>query len=223
MSCLIPQLTVLFNGVCLAQNEGMSPALPLLRNQPPAALVSVSIKKRQGPEALIEAFRSFVRPPDGLGEIHNLSRAEARALRACGYKARAGCYGRVWRCPTLPDQLVGGTEFFHLSDALPHAYGHKPGEWHPKRAEFRPMFPKDPLSKHQHRLMRMIRNAEQRRLTRRQLQTRVSRWARARYLDHMLNGLRATGVVTVRDGWIYALQRSSGQAVARTDRRSYAR
>jgi hypothetical protein len=182
----------------------MSYALPPLRDQPPAALASDPIKKRQGPEALIEAFRELVRPPDGMGEIHNLSRAEARALRACGYKARAGCYGRVWRCPALPDELVRWTEFDHLSDALSRAYGNRPGEWRPKRAEFRPVFPKDPLSDHQHRLIRMIRNAASRRLTRRQLQTRVSRWANAWYLDYMLEGLRTLGAVTMRDGWICA-------------------
>jgi hypothetical protein len=48
----------------------------------------------------------------------------------------------------------------------------------------------------------MIRNADQRRLTRRQLQTRVSRWANAWYLDYMLNCLQTLGAITVRDGWI---------------------
>jgi hypothetical protein len=160
--------------------------------------------KRQGPEALIEAFRKHGVCPDGLGELHNLSHPVAQAIRACGYKARAGRYGRVWRCPELPDELVRWTEFAHLSDALPRAYGNRSGEWRPKRAEFHPVFPKDPLSKQQYRLIRMIRNASGRRLTRRQLQTRVSRWASARYLDRMLKILHTLGAVTVRVGWIYA-------------------
>jgi hypothetical protein len=195
----------------LAQNESV-----WTQHQPLAALVPDSIKKRQGPEALIEAFRERCRPPDGLGEIHNLTRAEARALRACGYNARSGCYGRVWRCPTLPDHLVFGTEFDHLSDAYSRAYGSRPGEWHPKRAQFRPFYPMDPLSKHQHQLLGMIRNADSRRLTRRQLQTRVSRWANARYLDHMLNGLTALNCVTNDDeGWIYPYSRAEFESIER--------
>jgi hypothetical protein len=185
----------------LVQNEIVSLALPLFRAQLLAALVPESIK-RQGPEALIEAFRKHGVCPDGLGDLHNLSHPVARALRACGYKARAGCYGGVWRCPPLPDELVRWTEFYHLSDALPRAYGYRLGEWNPKRAQFRPVFPKDPLSKHQHRLIRMIRGAANRRLTRRQLQTRVSRWANAWYLDHMLNILESLGRIKVQDGWI---------------------
>jgi hypothetical protein len=157
-----------------------------------------------GPAALIETFRKYGVCPDGQGELHNLSHPVARAIRACGYKARAGRYGRMWRCPVLPDQLVGGTEFDYLSDAFPRSFGQRPGEWHPKRAQFHRVFPKDPLSKHEHRLVRMIRNASNRRLTRRQLQTRVSRWANAWYLDQMLVGLRTLGAVTVRDGWIHA-------------------
>ena len=163
-----------------------------------------SLMTAQGPAALIEVFRTRGVYPDCLGELHNLSHAEAGAIRACGYKARAGRYGRVWRCPVLPDELVRWTEFDYLSDALPRAYGYRWGEWHPKRAEYHEILPKDPLSKHQHRLIRMIRNADQRRLTRRQLQTRVSRWASARYLDHMLQTLLKLGRITVQDGWIQA-------------------
>ncbi len=156
-----------------------------------------------GPALLIEVFRKYGVIPDGLGELHNLSRPLARAIRSCGYKARAGCYGRVWYCPQLSDELVRWTEFDHLSDGLPRSYGHRPGDWHPKRAEFRPVFPKDPLSKHQHRLIRMVCNAAARKLTRRQLQARVSRWANAWYLDHMLKSLVSLGCIRVQDGWIH--------------------
>lgn len=188
--------------------------------QPLTPLGIDSNEKHNGPAALIEAFRGPVRPPDGLGEIHNLSRAEARALRACGYKARAGCYGRVWYCPPLPDELVWKTEFAHLSDALSRSFGYRPWEWRPKRAEFRPVLPIDPLSGHQHRIVRMIRNADQHRLTRRQLQTRVSRWANGWYLDHMLDGLTALKRITLDDGHYYPYSRTELESIRRRARES---
>jgi len=139
LSCLIPQLTVLFNGVCLAQNEGMSPALPLLRNQPPAAPLSCLIVKTDTRSALVRVLFERGLHPDGLGEIQNLPDADARAIRnEAGYTALAN---RVWRCPPLPDAEVWNTPWRHLSDALPRAYGHGPGEWLPWRSH--PRYDKD--------------------------------------------------------------------------------
>ena len=72
--------------------------------------------------------------PDRLGEIHTLPDADARAIRdEAGYSAVAN---RVWRCPPLPDALVRGTMWEHLSDALSRVFGHRHelAEWRPYRS-----------------------------------------------------------------------------------------
>jgi len=72
--------------------------------------------------------------PDGLGEIRNLSHADARAIRAAGYTALAN--QRVWRCPPLPHSEVWNTPWEHLSDAIDRAYGrrYELREWRPWRS-----------------------------------------------------------------------------------------
>lgn len=188
--------------------------------QPLAPLgIDDSTKKKQGPEALIEAFRGPVRPPDGLGEIHNLSDAEARAIRACGYKARGGRYGRVWYCPPLPDELVWNTEFAHLSDLVSRSFGYRPWEWHPKRAEFRPIAPIDPLSKEENRIIRLLQNAPDHRLTRRDLQHYLSRKISTTILDHMLDRLTAIDrIAKDHVGWIYPCGRAELESIRRRER-----
>jgi hypothetical protein len=133
------RLTVLFNCPVFAQNEGVSPALPLLREQPLAAPLSCLIVKRDTRSALLKVLRKRGLYPDGLGEIQDLRDADARAIRnEAGYTALAN---RVWRCPPLPDADVWNTPWGHLSDALPRAYGHGPGEWVPWRSH--PRYDKD--------------------------------------------------------------------------------
>jgi len=128
------RLAVLFNDPCFAQNEGVSPSLPLLRDQPLTALVSDPIKKRFGPEALATTLLENGWIPDNLGELHNLTHKQARAIRAAGYSAQAS--QRRWRCPTLPDQLVCSNALWHLSDALPRFFGYRQhlAEWAPYRS-----------------------------------------------------------------------------------------
>jgi len=163
--------------------------------------MSDSIKKRHGPEALIEAFRGLVRPPDGLGEIHNLSRSEARAIRACGYKAPAACYGRVWRCPELPDELVRWTEFFYLSDVLSRVYGYRPGEWHPKRAALLPIpAPREDQGKPEKRLLASVHKAH--RVRKCELQRKHWRLSAAIF-NHTLKLLVERSRVNVAGGWVY--------------------
>jgi hypothetical protein len=177
-----------------------------------------SIKKPQGPAALIDVFLNRGVRPDGMGEVFNLSREDARAIRACGYTARGGRFGRVWRCPPLPNELVRGTFFRYLSDAVVLRYGYGPGEWHPKRAAFRPIAPIDPLTRDERRIIGLLQRAPERRLTRRQLQLRLSRRIPTWYLDHMLTDLSALGKTTTDDRWIYPYSRAELEAIRRRER-----
>lgn len=103
--------------------------------------MSRSILKTDGRSALFKVLVERGLYPDGLGEIHNLPHADARAIRDAGYTALAN--QRVWRCPPLPHELVFGTMWEHLSDALDRAYGHRYelGEWLPWRSH--PRYDKD--------------------------------------------------------------------------------
>jgi len=85
--------------------------------------------KRQGPEALANLLLENGWIPDGLGELHNLTYRQARAINAAGYTAQAGKNGRVWHCPPLPHALVAGTRLDHLSEAHSRSFGRGPGHW----------------------------------------------------------------------------------------------
>jgi hypothetical protein len=87
-----------------------------------------------GRSALVRVLFERGLHPDRLGEIPHLSYADARAIRDAGYTALAN--QRVWRCPPLPDELVFGTMWDHLSDARDRAYGYRIdlAEWHPYRS-----------------------------------------------------------------------------------------
>jgi hypothetical protein len=177
-----------------------------------------SIRKSQGPAALIEVLRTRGLRPDGMGEVFNLSREDARAIRACGYTARGGCYGRVWRCPPLPADLVGGTFLWYLSDAIVRRYGYGLGDWHPKRAVFRPVAPPDPLSKPEKRIIGLLHRAPLQGRTRRQLQQRLSRNIPTWYLDRLLANLTALGRITTDAGGIYPYSRTELEAIRRRER-----
>jgi hypothetical protein len=123
--------------VYFAQNGGVSLSLPLLRDQPLAALVSDSIKKRQGPEALANTLLTHGWIPDYLGELHNLTHRQARAINAAGYTAQAGKNGRVWRSPAFQHELVVGTALEHLSEAWSRSFGRGPGQWRTYRSHQR--------------------------------------------------------------------------------------
>ncbi len=115
----------------------MNVILPLLRDQPLTALVSDPIKRRQGPEALANLLLENGWIPDGLGELHNLTYRQARAIRESGYTAQAGKNGRVWRSPAFPHELVVGTALEHLSEAWSRSFGRGPGQWRPYRSHQR--------------------------------------------------------------------------------------
>ena len=131
-------------------------------------------KPPPGPDysALVDALLDLGKIPDWAGETILDSREAAR-IRSCGFTARKG----LWRCPAIPPEfLLPG--LWHLASDLDHLT--RPIVWHAKRAEFRQISPIDPLSKREHQLIRLIRKAPDGRLTRRQLQQRVSRriWTR---------------------------------------------
>ena len=89
----------------------------------------------------------------------------------------------------------------------------RPVVWHPNRAKFREIAPVDPLSKREHQIIRLIRNAPDKRRTRRQLQQTLSRRVPTRLLDHMLNRLRAEDrITTTPDGSIYPFGRAEGES-----------
>jgi hypothetical protein len=111
--------------------------LPLLRDQPLTALVSDSSQRRQGPDALVNVLLENSWIPDLLGELHNLTQCQARAINAAGYTAQAGKNGRVWRSPAFPHELVVGTALEHLSEAWSRSFGYGPGQWRPYRSHQR--------------------------------------------------------------------------------------
>jgi hypothetical protein len=160
-----------------------------------------------GPDwaALVDALLGLRQLPDWAGET-TIDSDEAASIRACGWSARKG----LWRCPTIPPEfLLPG--LWHLADDIDPAM--RPAVWHAKRAACCQISPMDPLSNREHQLIRLIRKAPGGRLTRRQLQQRVSRRIWTRLLDHMLHRLRAQDYITVSpDGWIYPFGRAEFDA-----------
>ena len=86
---------------------------------------------RNTPRGLLDALIYLGIVPDGVGEYGPLTYSEAAVIRAAGWSA---VHGRTWRAPIMPHDLVANTAYLHLSDALPRAYGHRPGEWRPFRS-----------------------------------------------------------------------------------------
>jgi hypothetical protein len=94
-------------------------------------------------EALAELFfTGECTVPDGMGELIPCAQ-EAAAIRRCGFDARPG---RPFRCPPLPDEVVGGSPLLgHLSDAIDPSS--RFATWHPKRGSALGTAHLDPLSK----------------------------------------------------------------------------
>ncbi len=165
--------------------------------------------------ALIEVLLNDVRHlPDGLGETI-LNPAEAAKIRACGWTAYAG---RMWYCPLLPDEIVWNTPLQHLSDAIVRNWGDGSGAWHPRRATFHEVSPIDPLSKREHQIINLLLRSRNGCLSRRELFQRISRWADARYLDHLLSRLTSEDRVTAQGSLIYPYSRSEFEARQRKAR-----
>src|SRR5215469_1580471 len=166
-----------------------------------------------GPDysALVDALLDLGKIPDEAGETVLDSREAAR-IRSCGFVARKG----LWRCPLIPPEFLLPVLAHLASDIDPAT---RPVVWHPKRAEFRQISTIDPLSKRENQLIRLIRKAPDGRLTRRQLQQRVSRRIWTRLLDHMLKHLAEQHYITVTpDGWIYPFGRAEFDALERQAR-----
>jgi len=87
------------------------------------------------PQALLDTLIAHGLVPDGLGELHGLSFKQAAAIRASGWSCQP-IAGRPWRAPIMPHDLVFGTVYEHLSDALPRVFGYRSNlaEWHPYRS-----------------------------------------------------------------------------------------
>ena len=160
-------------------------------------------KASPGPNysALVDVLLELHQVPDGAGETILDSREAAR-IRSCGFAARKG----LWRCPPIPPEFLVPVLGHLASDIDPAT---RPVVWHPKRAACRQISRIDPLSNREHQLIRLIRSAPDGRLTRRQLQQRVSRRISTRLLDHMLLRLRAQDYISVTsEGWIYPFGRA---------------
>jgi len=166
-----------------------------------------------GPDfsTLVDVLIDLRQIPDAAGETVLDSREAAR-IRSCGFVARKG----LWRCPLIPPEfLLPG--LWHLAADIDPAT--RPVVWHPKRAACRQISSIDPLSKREHQLIRLIRKAPGGRLTRRQLQQRVSRRIWTRLLDHMLKQLAAQDYITVTpEGWIYPFGRAEFDTLERQAR-----
>jgi len=137
-----------------------------------------------------------LQPPDNAGEIV-INADEARRIRRAGWTARAG----VWRCPTIPPEFLGlYPPLWHLRDDIDPAS--RPIHWHPKRAAFiRPEISPAYLSKRERQLLRLL--ARNGRLSRTQLQQRVSYLIPTSILDFLLNRLLAQQLIAITDdGWI---------------------
>ena len=160
-----------------------------------------------GPDfsTLVDVLLDLRQIPDWAGEII-LDSGEAAKIRSCGLVARKG----LWRCPLIPPEFLLPVLAHLASDIDPAT---RPVVWHPKRAEFRQISTIDPLSKRENQLIRLIRKAPDGRLTRRQLQQRVSRRIWTRLLDHMLKHLAGQDYITVTpEGWIYPFGRAEFEA-----------
>jgi hypothetical protein len=163
--------------------------------------------------ALAELFFIGVcTPPDGMGELIP-SAQEAAEIRGCGFDARPGW---LFRCPALPDELVGGSRLLgHLSDAIDPASRFAP--WHPKRAPAAGTAHLDPLSKTDRLLLAALERAPDRRMRKTDLQRKF--WRIPASMFHpMLDRLVAEHCITIEDDWIYPIRRAEFEAKQREAR-----
>jgi hypothetical protein len=160
-------------------------------------------------EALAELFFTGVcTVPDGMGELIPCAQ-EAAAIRRCGFDARPG---RLFRCPALPDELVGGSPLLgHLSDVDP---GSRFAAWHPKRASALGTAHLDPLSKTDRLFLATLERAPDQRLQRTELQRKL--WRIPASMFHtILDRLIAEDRITPGDDWLYPLSRAEFEAKQR--------
>jgi hypothetical protein len=163
--------------------------------------VLIPQRRSAGPDyaKLVEVLTTLRQYLDSESGETVLTSEEAARIRACGFAARAG----LWRCPLLPDHLVCFRPgLFLLSDRYgPETRGNR---WHPKRAAVLPVVtPPDPVWSHEKGILDLLEMQPNHRLTRRQLQQRVSRRFPTWYLDRMLEHLVALDIITVDSGSIY--------------------
>ena len=164
-------------------------------------------------EALAELFFTGVcTVPDGMGELVPCGQ-EAAAIRRCGFDARPG---RLFRCPPVPDELVGGSRLLgHLSDAIDP--GSRFAPWHPKRAPAAGTAHLDPLSRTDRLLLAALKRAPDQRMRKADLQRKLWRIP-ASMLYPLLDRLVAQDRLTVEDDWIYLLSRAEFEAKQREAR-----
>jgi hypothetical protein len=154
-------------------------------------------------------FTGVCTVPDGMGELIPCAQ-EAAAIRRCGFDARPG---RLFRCPPLPDELVGGSPLLgHLSDAIDPAS--RFAAWHPKRAAVVGTAHLDPLSKTDRLLLAALERAPDQRLRKIDVQRKFWRIP-ASMLHPILDRLIAQDRITIADDWLYPLSRAEFEAKQR--------
>jgi hypothetical protein len=164
-------------------------------------------------EALAELFFTGVcTVPDGMGELIPCAQ-EAAAIRRCGFDARPG---RLFRCPALPDELVGGSPLLgHLSDALDSASRFAP--WHSKRAGALGTAHLDPLSRTDRLFLAALERAPDQRLGKTDLQRKL--WRIPASMFHtILDRLAAEDRITIEGDWLYLLSHAEFEAKQREAR-----
>jgi hypothetical protein len=150
--------------------------------------------------------------PDGMGELIPCAE-EAAAIRRCGFDARPGL---IFRCPPLPDELVGGSRLLgHLSDSIDPAS--RFATWHPKRAAAAGTAHLDPLSRTDRLLLTALKRAPDQRMRKTDLQRKF--WRIPASMFHpMLDRLVAQDRITIEDNWIYPIGRAEFEAKQREAR-----
>jgi hypothetical protein len=150
--------------------------------------------------------------PDGIGELIPCAE-EAAAIRQCGFDARPGS---IFRCPPLPDELVGGSRLLgHLSDSIDPAS--RFAAWHPKRASAPGTAHLDRLSRTDRLLLAALKRAPDQRVRKTDLQRKF--WRIPASMFHpMLDRLVAEDRITFEDDWIYPITRAEFKAKQREAR-----
>jgi hypothetical protein len=149
--------------------------------------------------------------PDGMGELIPCAQ-EAAAIRRCGFDARPGL---IFRCPPLPDELVGWSPLLaHLSDLDPAS---RLATWHRKRASALGTAHLDPLSRTDRLLFAALKRAPDQRMRKTDLQRKF--WRIPASMFHpILERLVAEDRITIEDDWIYPLSRPEFEAKQREAR-----
>jgi hypothetical protein len=151
--------------------------------------------------------------PDGMGELIPCAE-EAAAIRRSGFDARPG---RLFRCPPLPDELVGGSQLLgHLSDAIDPAS--RFALWHPKRATALGTAHLDPLSRTDRLLLAALQRAPGRCLQKVDLQRKLWRHFPAEFFHRTLDRLAGQDRITIENDGIYPFSRAEFEAKQREAR-----